>query len=252
MVHRKIRAITLVALILVFVPTFNYIIGLSINNPYSVQPEQPNVIPIRFGIYVNPINYSRTPDINLGLWIRFNGTLVAGKEASVDAKGFINSTSPITNFILQMEVFFKLSVAYPIHNASNGLPAETRLELHKMAPVGATALFSDGPIYITWPNSGDYAPTVGVIFWNYTEIETDVPYVTVHVAPTTELQTENFNRINTGLTYALVAFGIIEITLSGSEYLEGLVESRSVAKKSCEQQATNHNQSTEETKDPPI
>jgi hypothetical protein len=250
LVHRKIRGITLLALIIVFVPAFIYIIGLSTNNPSFVQ-EEANVIPIRFGIYVNPINYSKTPDINLGIWIRFNGTLVAGKEASVDAKGFINSTSPITNFILQMEIFFKLSVAYPIHNASNGLPAETRLELHKMAPVGDTPLFTDGPIYIAWPNSGDYAPTVGVIFWNYTEIEKDVPYVTVHVAPTTELQAENFNRINTGLTYALVAFGIIEIALSGSEYLEGYVESRSIRKK-CGQQTTNHEQPTEEGKRPPI
>jgi hypothetical protein len=153
-----------------------------------------------------------------------------------------------------MEVFFKLSVAYPIHNATNGLPAETRLELHKMAPAGPTALFTTGPIDIAWPNAGDYAPTVGIIWWNYSENETDIPYVAVHVAPRTELQAEYFNRVNMGLTYALVAFGIIEIALSGSEYIEKYVESRhkSTVNNNCEQQGADHEQRTEDGKNPPI
>jgi hypothetical protein len=198
--------------------------------PTPTLTEEPHVIPIRLGIYLNPINYSKTPDINLGIWIRFNGTLLAGKEASVDAKGFINSSSPITNFILQMEIFFKLSVVYPIHNDSNGLPAEARLELSKMAPVGPTPLFSvNGPIYITWPNSGDYAPTVGIIFWNYTEIERDVPYVTVHVDPVSENQTELANLINTRLgaenarlTDLLVGFATIDFLLAIAPYWDNL------------------------------
>ena len=246
MVHRKIRAVTLVVLSVVFAPTFYYIYGISTNNPCCVTQEQQNVVPMRFGVYLGKLMYNETPDLNFGVWLHFNGTLVAGKEAVMDAVAYANSTYAMDRVDI-IDVFFKLSVAFPIRNDSNGLPHENRVTLYHI--ITTPRFESTGPIRLVWPNSGDYAPTVSVILYDHSETQGDVPYVTVHVAPTTEIQTENFNRINTGLTYALVAFGIIEISLGTSEYIEGYFEApaKSSVKNNQQQQTTNEKRTTNES-----
>lgn len=192
--------------------------------------EEIDTIPIRFGAFLGPVEYNKTADINLGVWVRFRGTLVAGKEATVDATGYLNSTEA-KNRVELVDVFFKLSVAVPIQNDSNGLPTETRVELSRYLFVGPI-LIEENTAHLTWPNPGDYAPTVAIVFFDHTETHADIPYVTVHVEPTSQLQTESLNRINMALTYALVAFGIIEITLGGSEYVEGYLEAKTSVPKS--------------------
>jgi hypothetical protein len=233
MAHTRVRGYALVIMALILLWMANLVRTTTTNTTSYVPPEELHVIPMRFGLYFGPVRYgpNSTADVTVGIWVRFYGTLTVGKEATLDASGYLNSTLAIRSIDI-IDVFFKLSLAYPLRNDSDGLPQETRLSLYRTFPT-TSPLFEGSTIHIFWPNPGDYSPTVNIVYWNHSEISADLPVNAVHVEPISESLTESVNRVNinlantnTTLTYLLLGFAALDVVLAAIPFVEDWSESR--------------------------
>jgi hypothetical protein len=190
-------------------------------NPES-QPE--HTLDLRMQYFLIAINLTAPPDIDIGVWVRYHGVLVAGNEAIVTATA--NLVTPIAQrSVRDLQVGFRFSLLFPRQNeTSSGLPATTNVVLFRFPnPDQKTfrnKMDEEMPAHMFWATAGDYAPTIVVTYWNYDFVQSVFPDSAVHVEPDSEAVAENFNCVNTWLTYGLVMFGVIEIALSARDYLE--------------------------------
>jgi hypothetical protein len=63
---------------------------------------------------------------------------------------------------------------------------------------------------VTFPVAGDYSPSISMSFDNGTLLQYTYTQIKVHVLSTSEVNAENTNRLNLGLTIALLGFSFIE------------------------------------------
>lgn len=226
----KARRYAFVVMAIILLIIVSVLRSTTITPPVAIPSEEPHAIPIRFGLYFGPILSNKTgqinpADINIGLWVRFRGTLTPNKEVTLDGAGYLGTQ--LANYTVDfVDIFFKLSLAYPIGNDSNGLPQETRLTLYRVW-VFAAPLFEVRSAYITWPDPGDYSPTIDVVFWNHTVKESNFPLNAVHVETISQNQTEAINQIyfsvertNTILTIVLVGLAAMDMIIAVLPYLE--------------------------------
>lgn len=218
---RKVRLIAFIFIILIVLGALTTIAWTTANCGKNTESEPEYTLPTRLQFFIIVVNLAAPPDIDIGVWLHYHGVLTAGKEVTVTATGHLDTPLAMTTVEL-VDVGFKFALAYPPQNETNGLPATASVNLIRY-PIPSLKIWSPNlteqePSHIYWADAGDYAPTIVVTYWNHTNVQGVFPNTAVHVEPRSETVSENFSCVNTGLTYALVVFGVIEIVLSAKDW----------------------------------
>ena len=218
--HKQIASVILI--VLVITAFYLYVNYANIPFPIINPPQEEHTIPVRADLYLGGINFSRTPDISIGLWVHFKGVLTVNTTVILTANGTLN-TPLARGTVTLVDISFHLSLAYPPMNDTNGLPATTSVTLYPTF-IGQRQLRMQDPASIFFPNSGDYAPTVAVGFYNFTEIEKTFPTSTLHVEPLSEIQAETRSKTDQALTVVITIFAAVEGVSLYMEHWEKKIE----------------------------
>ena len=168
--------------------------------PFFNPPEEERTIPIPLKLYY--ANITPIPDIEICLFLQYEGILVEGKEVTLSAIGYLNTPKAMNT--THIEVGLRLCYAYPSQYDDKGMPVGGSLWLF---PDGEGKLYGNSTTAY-WATPGDYAPMAVMHEPNrITPIE--FPLTNVHVEPASALLAEKYNHINLGLSYAFFYFGLI-------------------------------------------
>jgi hypothetical protein len=227
--ERKIGFI-LLAVLYVFLGTIIFV-NLA-NIPFGVvNPADPNFFQ-RYPIFYPPYNgaIGTANQVIIEVNITANGRLVDGKTATVSAVG--SASSPFSSNITS--VFITYVGAEPALNTSYAtglvlygpnfgkivLVPSTNCPTHPSGIILDTILCGSST-QIIWPNAGAYYPLLSIRLNNGKTLnETITDYLTP-VLSSSNLQTEQTNRINTAFSIALVSFGFMEGVNIVRELTEG-------------------------------
>jgi hypothetical protein len=189
------------------VASFIVIVGADCRTSFCAlvnPPDSENRIP--FSLNVQLPN-STEVDIIIAVLLRFNGTLVVGKEVLLNATAYLE-TPRAQLTIQELRFGIQLELNYPVHIEPNGTADSHDIILQHEA--GTNTMIGKTNHYC-WPNSGSYAPVLGVTYFNDPTLHvTTFPLSNVYVEPMSQLQVEKHNRVDEALTYALVYFGFME------------------------------------------
>jgi hypothetical protein len=187
---------------IIIVAVYIGIITLDIGIPYINPPDQQTEIPISLGVYYS--GYGITPDIELALYIRCNGTLTVGQSAELSAIGYL--MTPNSTDTIGFDITVSLAQAFPAKNDSNNIPASAVVKLRNN---GQGELTGDS-VTVSWAIPGDFPP-IGYRYDNRSMMyPASFSPNAVHVEPASVLNVEKFNRVNMGVTFALIYFALIE------------------------------------------
>jgi hypothetical protein len=117
---------------------------------------------------------------------------------------------------------------YPIGSQFESIDLTQQYEPMPFIGLAIGPKIGGAPQTIVWKVQGDYAPTIVILFKNFTAITQTYPYLAVHVASVDVARSERYNRVNTALSIALVGFGFVE----GAKILIELAEKRNQSKES--------------------
>jgi hypothetical protein len=218
--HKRIASVILI--VLAVTAFYLYVNYTNTTFPIINPPQEEHTIPVRADIYLGGLNLSRTPDISIGLWIHFKGVLTVNTTVILTANGTLN-TPLARGTVTLVDISFHLSLAFPPMNDTNGLPATTSVTLYPTF-MFQRQLRMASPATIFFPNSGDYAPTVGIGFYNFTEIEKTFPTSALHVEPLSELQAEIRSKTDQALTVVITIFAAVEGVSLYMEHWEKKIE----------------------------
>jgi hypothetical protein len=170
-------------------------------------PDPENTIPIIVDYHIGSSNLDplALADIHIEANLTFTGTLVVGKEATLNANAFAGT--PLGQSFTSGAVLIHGSMPYALkEDNNNGQPIFNTVLLHKDS---SGKLVGDS-VKIYFVASGEYP--LAFSFENSTTTldfhESAMSMVSVE--PASELQTEKFNRINIGIAFALIYFAFIE------------------------------------------
>lgn len=191
---------------------------------YINPPDEKNQIPLWIAIFFHgttPTAYSPSPDVNLAVFLRFDGTLTAGKGVHVNAFGNATSAATVNNEQIQLIVIsFWVSLAFPAHNDSHGVPISIALALNRVSNQSNEFRDQASGIDIYWPIPGDFAPIITFQTQHYASQSEPSSLYAVHVEPASVAMSEKFNRVTQGLTIVLTAFAFVEAISLASENLK--------------------------------
>lgn len=177
-------------------------IRLPVFNP----PDKENTLRLSSGGYINgqsPNNPSSSPDLTFLISIKYSGILVINEKATISVVCYINT--PQAQWIKYARVKFVDAFSYPPTNDSYGFP-EIGTVLLKSDANGKLVGKSEN---VYWALSGDYPAELD--YYNDTAYgSSTTPTSLVHVEPETTLLTEQFNRVDIGISLALIYFAFIE------------------------------------------
>jgi hypothetical protein len=177
-------------------------------------PDEPSVLPVNLEFYFENANPLNRGDVEVAVFLRYTGSLVAGNPVTMTATGML-TTSRAVQTVVAVIVSFKLVHSFPPVNTTYGMPDGGTAVV--LLPVqGTYYLRENNTATIYFPTAGDFPPAEIVYTYNSTT-NSIKPYVApqtlpnaVHVEPRSQLQTEKSNRVGQGLAYALTYFGFIE------------------------------------------
>lgn len=179
------------------------IISLDYRIPYINPPEELTVLPLRLGVSYDQERY--VEDALIGVFLRCEGVLTARKQVVVS--GLATVSTDINNEpVLEIQVAFETSHAFPPQNDSDGFPLDTLLHLYR---VNGTNRFAGKPVSIYWPVPGDFAPFVISNTASFSA-ESTFALTPVHIEPESVNDSERFSRMDRALTLAITYFAFIE------------------------------------------
>jgi hypothetical protein len=145
-------------------------------------------------------------DIVVDVIVTYYGTLAAGRNATLFAAARLN-TATAANNVSQIYVGFRFSYRYPLAYYDNHTAIQTWVYLERS---GSSVSLSGYNASLFWPTAGYSPPYVRVIFKSGLEFYDSYPEYAIPIQPMSDLQAERANRVNVGLTVALVGFALVE------------------------------------------
>jgi len=174
-------------------------------------PEQTNTEVLDFSWHRN--NSSANPDVVMQIFAEHNGTIVDHKPVFMFGAGYMNitTTKDIANFTVGIQhgtAYPKHQIAFNKYNMTQGASI-TMFNVNASLVKGTVALAGTSELII-FLASGDFNPFMQVHFKNGQSLLLFSRDTSLHVAPSTELTTERFARVNYGLSVVLVMISILE------------------------------------------
>ncbi len=186
--------------IIIIITFYSFVIVTDIRIPHLNPPDEEKFMPIPIDLYLRDI--TGTPDIEICLFVHYEGVLVAGKGVTLTAIGYINN--PEATNITHINIGLKLMESYPYQTDDRGMPIKPIL---KIINDGTGKLTGDS-IEVYWTNPGDYYPTI-VIYTNDMMYPHEASTNVINIASESTLLAEKYNRINMGLSIAFFYFAFI-------------------------------------------
>ena len=208
----------------VFLAFFVVVNVFNIPYPYLNPPPAPTyrTFTMIWPTAVNGVLTQGSSSITVVSQVQATGPVVEGQPIYLFAGGEIGGA--LAPVVRNVTVTFQGMVMYPEAYVSDiviaccARPIGVTLTLNSTVPKfigiiirGSSGLWETSTQKFTWPNEGDYYPTMTIGFKNGTEIQQAYPDAgLVHVSPATLIQDAQANRIDIALTIALVVFGFME------------------------------------------
>jgi hypothetical protein len=197
--------IPVLAILLVFLGFYAFIFAFDIRIPWINPPDQKNIVPMNIPVAFIPTQREALADMVVNLTVTYYGTLVTEKNATLSAVAILQTPSAIEN-VTSAEVGFRFSYEFPLKFYGDfAVQSYVILQHHD-----STRYLSGSNVALYWPTAGDSAPYVRVHFKDGSTFYNYYPEYSIPVQPMSELQAEKANRVNVGLTVALVGFSFVE------------------------------------------
>lgn len=177
-------------------------------NPLETYAPQPYNFTVSFPIYLNNQSFGQY-DFNVGLTLKYNGTLVPKTPVTVIARaGEHTATSYMINLIV---IRFQDSLSYPSYVVDNqGIPTQAGIQLKL---TGDKLMTGTNTIY--FPLEGSFSATYQVNLYNATSGATTIigprpiPEVTVQVQHPDTIRNEKVADETLRLTFGLYVLALI-------------------------------------------
>ena len=181
-------------------------------------PDQESTIPITIQV-VLPINESHiVADVMLDIVVTYTQPLVANRNATLFAAATLQTPFAMENIAIVI-VGFQFSDQWPLtyYNNHTAIPTWVYLGAKSEANTSMTSRYNAS---LFWPTAEISPPYVTVIFnAGLPSYYNSYPEYALTVQPISELQSERANRVNVGLTVALVGFSLVEGISNLYDYL---------------------------------
>jgi hypothetical protein len=203
--RRRKVVIFVLAAILVILGSYASVFAFDIRIPWINPPDQKNIVPMSIPVTFIPTQREILADISVNLTVTYYGTLVTGTNATLSAGARLQTPSAIDN-VSSVEVGFRSSYYFP-PRFYDGFAVQSYVVLQHH---DSSQYLSGSNVTLYWPTAGDSAPYIRVHFKDGSTLFNSYPEYSIPIQPMSQLQAEKANRVNVGLTVALVGFSLVE------------------------------------------
>jgi hypothetical protein len=209
---RRLRNAALL-IILIGLALYGLVFALDIKTPCISQlpcinpPDQKYSIPVDIPVIFPSTQHHYIADIELSIIVSFNGTLAAWKDATLYASAWLQ-TPIATDNVSTLIVGFRFSYLYPVTYFGNGSAYPAQVYLSRSS--SSSPYMSGQNVSLFWPTPETSAPYVQANFQTGVPLTLEYSEYAISIQPASELLAERANRVNVGLTAALVGFSLVE------------------------------------------